>query len=150
MFKKMKKEIAYANSAIKAVHHEASLAGQYAREATRSAHGAWNRLSNLENVLASAGLLSAHLYGVSEESAIDVAELEAMVHMLADHLGLDWVTVPETSSWERAVPLVTVVEHALGVLTNAAALMDANGVSHEATDAAMTELALAVETLCST
>jgi hypothetical protein len=150
MFKKIKAQVETALRYAQDAKFAARDARWQAREARQWSTGAWNRLNDVEALLDSAGLMSAHLYRIPTESDIDVAELEAMVHMLADHLGLEWVTMPETSSWEQQVSLVQVVEHALGVLTNACALLDAEGLGHEKIDAALTELAVTVEALCST
>ncbi len=106
------------------------------------------RLKNIEDVLTSAGLADFHLYRIPGESAVDVAELEAMVHMLADHLGLEWMTVPETSSWEeRAEPIIM---HARGMLLHLSDMLDADGVQHPAVDAALVELSKLGGCSCST
>jgi len=110
----------------------------------------WSRLVSLEEVLDSAGIMSKHLYHLPGEANVDVAELSAMVHMLADHLGLEWVTVPETSSWEEQISLVQVLDHGLGVLTDICARLDAEGISHEKIDEALIELGFAAAAICST
>lgn len=121
-----------------------------ARAAAESAYRHGRQIKDIERILTSAGLADFHLYRAIGESAIDVAELEVMVHMLADHLDLEWVTVPETSSWEESVETKTVIEHALGVLTVAATVLDADGVQHPAVDAARTELSKLRDCSCST
>jgi len=110
----------------------------------------WARLTGIEEVLDSAGIMSSHLYCLPGEADIDVAELSAMVHMLADHLGLEWVTVPETSSWEEQISLVQVLDHGLGVLTDICARLDAEGISHAKIDEALIELGFAAAAICST
>lgn len=107
-------------------------------------------INNIEKVLHSAGLADFNLYRVPGESDVDVAELEAMVHMLADHLGLEWVTVPETSSWEKPVETQMVVGHAIGVLVATSKFLNSAGVLHPAIDAALVELGKIQECACST